>query len=179
MAEVLVQNMRNPSQTVSIMVTIKRMIIPEEGSGGALWVLEASTNEVNADGDYIAPAKKWLTDKTTLTEDINALIDSICEQIPWEYIEDTEPPKVVTHWPLAGSQAVSPETAITINLEEEIPSSGIDLNSIRVKVKGFDLTDQVTVEGNMNACRVTLVPGTKYMSAQNEDFHNGSEYTPD
>jgi len=179
MAEVLIQNMRNPNQVVSIMVTIKRTIVSEEGSGGLLWVLEASTNELDTDGNYIQPMKKWLTNKTTLTDDVNELIDSVCAQIPWEYVEDTTPPEVVSHWPLRDARDISPDTIITIGLEEVIPSSGIDLSSITVKVKGFDLTDQVTIKGDRNACSLEVTPGTKFMSAINEDFHNGSEYTPD
>jgi len=170
MAEVLIQNMRNPNQAVSIMVTLKRSVIKEEGSGNLMWILEASTTETDKESNYIAPAKKWLSDKTTLTDDVNELIDQICAQIDWEYVEDTEPPAVVNHWPLSNAQDVSIDTGITINLEEEVPSSGIDLSSIHVKVKGFDLTDQVTIKGDIHACTVTLIPGTKYMSAVNEDF---------
>jgi hypothetical protein len=174
MAEVLIQNMRNPSQVIGIMVTIKRSIVFEEGSGQLLWILEASTEELDIDGNYILPVKKWLTDKTTLTDDINDIINQICEKVVWDYVEDTEPPVVVNHWPIRDAQDVPVDTGITINLAEDIPSSGIDLSSICVKIKGFDLTDQVTIKGDMNTCSITLIPGTKYMSAVNEDFQNGS-----
>jgi hypothetical protein len=74
---------------------------------------------------------------------------------------------------------VSPDTDISITLTEEIPSSGIDLNSLQIKVKGFDLTDQVIIKGDIHSSTIKITPGTKYMSAINEDFHNGSEYSPD
>jgi hypothetical protein len=179
MAEVFIQNLRDPDQLVAIMVTLRRMIIPEEESGKTLWVLEASTTEIDVNGDDIRPSRKWLSDRSTFTEDVNDLINDLASKINWTYVPDTTPPAVVGVWPLEGMQDVSVDTDIYITLSEETPSSGIDLDSIQVKVKGFDLTDQVTIKGNMSSCSVYLKPGTKYQSAINEDFHNGSEYTPD
>jgi hypothetical protein len=179
MAEVLIQNLRDPDQIAVIMVTLRRMVIPEEGSGKPLWILEASTSEMDVNGDDIPPARKWLSDRSSFTEDVNDLLNELAAKINWTYYPDTTPPAVVGVWPLDGAQSVSVNTDIYISLSEEVPSSGIDLDSIQVKVKGFDLTDQVTIKGNMSSCSVLVTPGTKFQSAINEDFHNGSEYTPD
>jgi hypothetical protein len=175
MAEVFVQNLRDPSQRIGIMVTIKRMAIRQEGSGTLMWVIEASTKEVDAEGNAIDPVYKWTSNQTTFTDDINDLINTLCKQINWVYYPDDTPPRVLSHWPIVNDTGVPVDSEIVINIAEELPSSGLDLSSIQVKVKGFDLTDQVTIKGNINSCSLYVTPGTKYQSAVNEDFANGSE----
>lgn len=165
MAEVLVQNMRDPSQQITVVVTLKRVIIPEVNPLDIVWVLEASTNEEDEDGDPILPVKKYVSNHDTLTEDINELITELCGYVDWNYVEDTSPPSLVGHWPIAGATEVPVTTDIIINLSEEAPSAGIDLDSIRVKVKGFDLTDQLDIKGDLRACSIKITPGTKYKSA--------------
>jgi hypothetical protein len=179
MAEVFIQNMRDPGQVVGITITIKRTVVAEAQSGNPMWILEGSTTETDSYGNEIPPVKKWLSNKSTLSEDVRDIIDQLCDAINWTYIEDTTPPSIVSVWPFENATGISVGSDIYITLSEEVPSSGIDLDSIQVKVKGFDLTDQVTIKGNMTSCSVSLTPGTKYQSAINEDFHNGSEYTPD
>jgi hypothetical protein len=175
MAEVFVQNLRDSSQRVGIMVTIKRVVITQEGTGSQMWAIQASTSEVDSEGNSIPPVYKWTSNRTTFTDDVNELIDTLCKQIGWNYTTDTEPPKVVNHWPMRDDTGIPVDSEIVINIGEDLPSSGLDLSSIRVKVKGFDLTDQVTRKGNINTCSIYVTPGTKYQSAVNEDFANGSE----
>jgi hypothetical protein len=169
MAEVLIQNLRNLDQVVTVMVTIRRMIIPEEGSGGPVWLIEASTNELDAGGSLIPPVRKVSSDYDTLTEDVNSLITELALLIPWDYEIDTDPPTIDSHWPLSGATGISVDTQITINISEQSPSSGIDLDSIRVSVKGFDLTNQVTIKGDVRSASIQLSPGSKYKSAINSD----------
>jgi hypothetical protein len=165
MAEVLIQNMRDPSQQITAVVTLRQMIIPTVDPSNPMWILEASTIEEDEDGDMIEPVRVYLSNHDTLTEDINGLITQLCKKVNWTYVEDTTPPKIVSHWPMKDATDVSVDTEIIINLEEAPPSAGIDLDSIRVKVKGFDLTNQVTIKGDFRSCSLLLTPGTKYKSA--------------
>jgi hypothetical protein len=165
MAEVLVQNMRDPNQQITVVVTIKQAIVPEASPMDPKWILEASTYELDEDGDPIDPVKMYLSNNDNLTDDINDLITELCKDVNWNYSADTDPPRVVGTWPLDGAQAVEVTTDILINLVEEPPSSGIDLSSIRVKVKGFDLTDQLDIKGDFRSCSVLVTPGTKFKSA--------------
>lgn len=165
MAEVLVQNLRDPDQMVNIIVTIRKVVVPEQGTGEQVWVLDASTEQKDASGDDITPVRKIVSSNDTLTEDVNDLITEMCLKIPWTYEPDTEPPEVVSQSPLAGATEVSVDTSILITLQEVAPSSGIDLSSIELYVKGFDLTDQLTITGDLRTCAVSVTPGTKYKSA--------------
>jgi hypothetical protein len=175
MAEVFVQNLRDPSQRIGIMVTIKRMLVQQEGTGTQLWVIQASTKELDSEGNTITPVYKWTSNQMTFTDDVNELIDSLCKKVNWVYYPDTTPPEVISHWPMSNDTSIPVDSQIVINIGEELPSSGLDLNSIKVKIKGFDLTAQVAIKGNINSCSVYITPGTKYQSAVNEDFTNGSE----
>lgn len=165
MAEVIVQNMRDPSQQVTLVVTMRQAIIPEVSPLDPKWVLEVSSKELDEDGDPIDPARIYLSNHDTLTEDINDLITDFCKKVNWTYVVDTEPPRIVGHWPLAGEEGVEVTTDIIVNLTEDPPSSGIDLSSIRLKVKGFDLTDQLSIKGDLRSCSVIVIPGTKFKSA--------------
>lgn len=175
MAETFIQNLRDPSQRIGIMVTIKRMVVMQEGTGTQMWVIQASTKELDIDGNPIEPVYKWTSNQTTFEDDVNEVIDILCKKVNWVYYPDDTPPQIISHWPMVGDTGIPVDSEIAINIGEELPSSGLDLGSIKVKVKGFDLTDQVTIKGNINSCSVYVTPGTKYQSAVNEDFANGRE----
>jgi hypothetical protein len=175
MAEVFVQNLRDPAQKIGIMVTIKRIVVMQEGTGTQMWAIQASTKELDVDGNPIAPVYRWASNQTTFSDDVNAIIDELCKKVNWTYEPDITPPEITSHWPMQNDTGIPVDSEIVINIGEQFPSSGLDLSSIVVKVKGFDLTDQVAIKGNIGSCSVYLTPGTKYQSAVNEDFANGSE----
>ena len=175
MAEVFVQNLRDPSQQIGVMVTIKRMVVHQTGTGNQMWMIQASTLATDADGNIVKPVYKWTSNRTTFTSDVEDVINQLSAQVDWNYVPDDNPPQVLNTWPMNGDTNVSVDTQIRINISDVAPSSGLDLSSIRVKVKGFDLTDQLDIKGNIGSCVVLLTPGTKYQSAGNEDFINGLE----
>jgi hypothetical protein len=165
MAEVLIQNLRNPSQIIAVVVTLRRMRVAESHTDKLMWLLEASVDETDANGDLILPVRRWISNSTTLTEDVNELITELSEKVDWDYVVDTDPPSVSGHWPGVDEMEVDVTTTIRVNLEEIAPSSGIDLDSIQIFVKGFDLTNQMAVTGDLRSCSVEVTPGTKFMSA--------------
>lgn len=170
MAEVLVQNMRNPDQVITVMVTLRRMSITTEKTGEQKWVLEASTEQRDSNNDLIPPSIRYISDKDTLTEDVQELISDLCQKVDWDYEPDYDPPEIIGHWPLDGAKDVSVDTDIIITLAEIAPSAGIDISSIKVKVKGFDLTSQIDIKGDLHACSLSVTPGSKYQSAVDPDF---------
>lgn len=165
MAEVIIQNLRYPDQIITAVVTIKREIVYDDDPSKLQWILEASTRAKDANGVRVKPSKLYKSSKETVTKDINDLITDLCKKVDWVHVIDTEPPEVVGQWPLAEEQNVAVDTEIRFTLWEEPPSSGIDLSSIRVKVKGYDLTDRLVINGDMTRCSVSVTPGTKYQSA--------------
>lgn len=165
MAEVMVQNMRDPNQQITIVVTIRKAVIADVDPMDPQWILEASTYETDENGDPIPAVKKYLSNYNTLTEDINELITDLCKLVDWNDVIDTEAPEVIGVWPTDGLQGVSVETDIIANIRELPPSSGLDLSSIRLKVKGFDLTDQLVIKGDLRDCSISVTPGTKYKSS--------------
>jgi hypothetical protein len=175
MAETFIQNMRDPSERIGIMVTIKRMVVRQDQTGRQMWMIQASTLATDADGVQIQPVYKWTSNQTTFSDDIQDLIDQINVQVAWNNEPDTTPPEILNTWPLDGATGIPVDTEIRVNIADLAPSSGLDISSIKVKVKGFDLTEHLTINSNINTCSIYLTPGTKYQSAVNEDFANGSE----
>ena len=165
MAEVLIQNMRNPAQHITVVVTLKQVIIPDVDPSGTQWVLSASTTQTDTAGNLIPPVNKYLSSQTTVTDDVTGLLADLCKLIPWDTVVDTTPPQLVGCWPVPGAMGVDVATELIVNIAEPPPSAGIDLSSIRLYVKGFDLTDQLSITGDIQSCAVTVTPGTKYKSA--------------
>ena len=165
MAEVLVQNLRNPDQIVTVVITMRKMKIAESGTTQSMWLLQASVNAADANGNLILPVRRWISDSTTLTDDVNDLVSQISAQVDWDYEPDTQPPEVSSCTPAPNETHVDVTASITVNISEDAPSSGIDLDSIQIFVKGFDLTNQMNINGDLRSCSVTVTPGTKFMSA--------------
>jgi hypothetical protein len=165
MAEVIVQNLRYPTQIITIIVTIKREIVFTDDPSKLQWILEASTKAKDQYGQKVSPSKLYKSYRETLTKDINDLITDLCKKVDWTHIDDHTPPELASRWPYPEEQNIPVNSTIMFNLWEEPPSSGIDFSSIRVKIKGFDLTDKIQITGDMTRCSVSLTPGTKYQSA--------------
>jgi hypothetical protein len=172
MAEILIHNMRNPDQIVSASITLRRAVIAGEAEnpdmrqeGNMMWILEVSTITLDAEGNLIPPLRKWLSTQDTLSSDIDEMITQLSNLIPWDNPPDTEAPIVVSCWPVPSATQVSVDTSITVNIIDNIPSAGINPDSIRIKVKGFELTNQMQVNRDITSCRITVTPGTRYKSA--------------
>jgi hypothetical protein len=165
MADIFIQNLRNPDQTITATVTIRRLINQDTTLGHGVWALQITTSQLTTDGSLIPPVIREVISYDDLTSVIGDMINEMSAQVPWDYLADSEPPIIGKHFPTDNDTNVSVETSIQIWISENIPSAGLDLSSIRVKVKGFDLTNQLLVEGDLKSCVVTVTPGTKYQSA--------------
>lgn len=140
-------------------------------SGGELfWHIVIYTSGLNSSGDSLGPFyMNEYSSIETLDDLITGKISDICELIDWTrswydtgYTEGTDrvPPKVVWQYPSDGQTNVPIESVISVRLRELLPSNGMDLGSIYMKVNGITITPNTS--GNKYDCLVTFKPNVHY-----------------
>jgi hypothetical protein len=178
MAELLIKSSLNPSQLVSVRVSLRQVILegiyredqPEEvWSGDPMWILEVATSAFDCDGRAIQPIWSYLRSFTTIDEEITNLVNQVAERVCWAELEDTEPPRIIDMSPAEGATNVAPDTTISITIKDEFPSAGINPDTFKVIVKGYDLTHLVSITGGPFEYVLSLTPGTEWQSAVFED----------
>jgi hypothetical protein len=95
-----------------------------------------------------------------LDDEIEKAVSVICEQIDWTpQIDDSRAPYVTSHFPVETTD-VSIESSVVVNIEESLPSAGIDLSSIKVMLDDFDITNECDVTGDPYEYKVKWKPST-------------------
>ena len=146
MAEFIVRNSLNPYKAVKFGVTT-RQVVPKENKGEALWVVEVATNEPTISGSVIPPVYINLRTLDDLDKEVQSAAAIISSQIDWSpLIEDSTPPFVVSASPEDG--VVDIESSVEFIIKDNLPSSGLDLGSIKMTVNGFDVTSELEFFGD-------------------------------
>ena len=167
MADFKIRNPLNPQQLFTVSVTLRQMVLPSVDpslAGETVWMLEAATLARDCDGNTLNPERTVVRSFDTVDEEINNLVDRISSNICWDYAEDTIAPYIKEYSPEDGDESVSINTTISISLsdgiEREYIATGIDKDSIRLFVKGYDVTDLITINGNLWNYNIEFTPGT-------------------
>jgi hypothetical protein len=145
-AEFIVRNSLNPYKAVKFGVTT-RQVIPKENEGEALWVVEIATNEPTISGSVIPPVYINLRTLDDLDKEIQNATAIISSQIDWTpLIEDSTSPFVVSVSP--EDSVVDIESSVEFLIKDNLPSSGLDLSSIKMTVNDFDVTSELEFSGD-------------------------------
>lgn len=145
MAEFIVRNSLNPYKAVKFGVTT-RQVVPKEGKGKPVWVIEVVTGETTVSGVVIPPEYINLRTLDNLDEEIQNAVAIISDKIDWsQLIEDYTSPFVLSSYP--ENDVVNIESSIEVVLKDTLPSSGIDKDSIKMTVNGFDVTSELEISG--------------------------------
>lgn len=178
MATFYLTNAQYPDNPQLFVVDVKQ-IVKLRGESGTdfsasrrgehYWEIVIYTSGVDFSGDRIK--SKWL-DVIGTSESINDLINEkikeICGQIDWsttttltgpelEAAEDTKPPVVFWQYPEDGQIDVPLDSRIIIRIKDELPSKGIDISTLTMRVDGFDIVPEVY--GNKYDYTITYKPG--------------------
>jgi hypothetical protein len=146
MAEFIVRNSLNPYKAVKFGITT-RQVVPKENEGERFWVMEIATNEPTISGAVIPPVYINLRTLDDLDKEIQNATAIISDQIDWTpLIEDSTPPFVVSASP--GDGVVDIEGSVEFLIKDNLPSSGLDLDSIKMTVNGFDVTSELELSGD-------------------------------
>lgn len=160
MAEFLVRNSLNPNIVVKFGITLQKTVTSEK-DGVSRWLFCIGTKEKDLNGNTISPEYIALTDLDNLDEEIEKAVSKISSKIDWSpLLDDSRGPIIENFSP--DTYEVSINSIISFDLRDKLPSSGIDLNTLSVKINGVEVKDELQIEGNPYDYHIVWVPKKSY-----------------
>jgi len=153
MSVILVKNSLNSSMTVRMDVNIHQLY-KAAGEVNPVWLLGVETTATTVSGFSIRPA---FADVVYSADNVDSFIadsiSKIASQVDWGELEaDSDPPYVSETVPKDIDGSVPIESNVYIDIKDNIPSAGIDLTNLNVKInngtKEFDITNDCSIDGN-------------------------------
>lgn len=148
MASYLLRNSLNPSKVVSCSITFRQLIDKNSSDGELKWVVELITSEPHKDGGDILPVYINYTSETNLDLEIKKATETISKQIDWEPLDVDLRPPFLSNCNTEEGEEVSIYSDLEFVIMDVLPAAGIDPDSINLTVNGFDVTDELKIEGN-------------------------------
>jgi hypothetical protein len=147
MAYFQVRNSLNPSKVIVCGITYTQ-VVPKDGNGEAIWVIEVATDEPHVTTSGTIPSYYInLTDEVDLDLEIEKAIAEISKQVDWEPLAaDTRPPFVNSVHPSTYIQGMHEN--VILSIIDLHPSYGIDIDSIEMTVNGIDVTNDLLITGD-------------------------------
>lgn len=133
--------------------------------GEVIWVLRLQTNANGLGGNPIPPEYVRILqsmDPNSVTEEVKKAVSEIAAQVDWEDLEDdTRPPYVIELLPGIDDENVSIFANVFAHIRDAFPTTGIDPSTIKMRVNGIDVTNEVRVTGIDNEYKLLWVPPRK------------------
>lgn len=156
MAEFIVRNSLNPYKAVKFGITT-RQVVPKDNEGEPIWVVEVATGEPTISGSVIPSVYINLRALDNLDAEIQNAVTVISDQIDWTpLLDDSTPPFVVSSSP--NNSVVGIDSKVEAVISDPLPSAGIDKDSIKMTVNGFDVTSQLDITGDAYSYKVKWAP---------------------
>lgn len=158
MARYILRNSLNPHKAVECAITF-RQVTSKNQDGEPIWVLEVGTAEPHKDGGVIRPVFINLRSLDNLDEEIAKATGTIAAQVDWLPLDpDIRGPVAYYNYPEDGAQSVGLNATVEVVLKDILPSEGIDISSIEMTVNGFDVTNELSIDGNVFEYRIKWNP---------------------
>ena len=158
MAEYLIRNSLNPNKVIKCAITF-RQVVDKYSKGEPIWLIEVATAELDKNGDKIPSEFIHVLSHSDLDRAIEEVTKKIAAKIDWDpIISDKRAPIATIVSPVNNNVAVSIDEDIVIDIEDLLPTSGIDLSSVEVIVNGIDVTEEVKTIGDPFSCRIIWSP---------------------
>lgn len=132
-------------------------IIPLNKLGDNKYVFRLSTQAKDCSGNSIQPLMVYDTSINGFFKALPKALADLCEHVCWGEIDNDRTAPFVSYYGPAGDD-VSLFSSIIIGLEDALPSKGIDPTSIRMTVNGFDVTNDIIIDGQYNILTVSWSP---------------------
>lgn len=158
MAEYTLRNSLNPNKVVKCSITFRKLTNKDERAE-PVWLIHIDTDEPHKNGGIITPVFIQLANSDNLDLEINHATERIAEQVDWgELQEDLRSPIISIIEPNNDLENISIESKVIFDIEELLPSAGIDLDSITMSVNGTDVTEELDISGDPYQYRVIWKP---------------------
>lgn len=151
MAEFFVHNSLSRSKAVKFNMTLRYFVVKDE-EGEHMWTLEIGTKYPDKDGNTLPSKRIHRVNVLTLDEAIEDAVAELCSQIDWEPLADDVEPPYVAYNSITDGATVPIDSFMQLVIQDELLSAGIDLSDMKVIINNsmvdFDITDEVTIEGD-------------------------------
>ena len=138
-------------------------IVPMNEKGDNKYVFEVSTPALDKDGNSIDTIYIYETEINGFLKAFPKAIAKLCSEVSWcDKSVDTLEPYIEYYGPVG--EEVSLFSSVIVGIVDPFPSNGIDLNSIKMTVNGFDVTDDIIVDGSYNKVRVAWGPDKRTLN---------------
>ena len=156
MPEISVINPNSDHGAISMHVDLVS-IVPLGELGEHKYVFSIHTLYKDKNNDNILPIYVCTTKINGFWEALPNAISSICDKIDWGTIQvDTFKPYVVYYAPIGSN--VSLFSSVVVRLKDSYPSSGIDMDSIKMYINDIDVTDDVAINGTYKDIKLVWNP---------------------
>lgn len=147
----------NPGKVIKCTVTFRKLANKNE-NGEQVWLIEVITDEPNISGGVIPPVHIHFTQNENLDDVLKSATEIIAKQVDWgSLVEDSRPP-FVKYCNTSSNDEVDINSKLVMDLRDIFPAAGIDISSLEFEVNGFDVTDEVNVEGDPYEYRIEWKP---------------------
>jgi len=142
MSNIWVKNGITDGEPANFSVSVLQVVDKGPHDGDLVFVVEVGTRRLDKDGKKISSIVTRGTG-TTVNEVIEKAIASLCDRIDWGNTQiDTHPPNVSSVYP--PNNSIAPlNAAIQIRLSEQLPSLGINKDTIKMKINGIDVNPEI------------------------------------
>ena len=161
MAHLFVRNSLNNLKAVKIDINFTRYT-PKDSEGDMLWLIEVATTYPSITGGKINPV--YINDIRVLDNldlAIEDALSKIAQQIDWSpLIIDDSSPYITEMYPVGSGVSIG--SNVYINIQEDHPSSGIDLSDMSIilnnGMEDFDITNECKIFGSPFNYNISWTP---------------------
>ena len=158
MSDYILRNSLNPDKVVKCSITFRKLTNKYEKSE-PVWLVQIATEEPHKNGGDIIPVFIHLATLNNLDLEISNATEKIAVQVDWGVLkEDIRPPIVSIIEPSGDMNSVPINSNLIFDVEDILPTTGVDINSIKVSVNGMDVTDELEITGDPWIYRVKWPP---------------------
>jgi len=156
MPDILVTNPNFDGSSITVNVDLVS-IVPKNELGDHKYIFTIGTFYKDTNGDSIDPIYVHSTSIKGFWDSLPDALESICSKIGWgEYKTDNVCPYVNYYSPKG--EDVSLYSSVVVNIKDDYPSTGIDVDSIKVYINNIDVTEDIVVDGSYNDLKLMWNP---------------------
>lgn len=144
---------------IPITVNIEHLDLNHSPDGELVFVITFETGALDKNGQRIQTVIIENVERNSIKREIQRGITLIGDQIDWKNLEDdTNAPKIDYISPEPNSTDVSIDSHVVLKIRDSFPTSGIDPDSIKLKINGIDITDQLRLSGGDSEYFIRWIP---------------------
>lgn len=162
--KILLKDAGNPhgNLVVPVTVTIRDMDLKYSQDGEVVYVIEFKCGAIDKNGDRIQHVVLEKVSEADIKNEIKKGLSIIGSQINWPNPQDDEsPPNIVEVYPYDQDTNISINSHVRATLRDFFPTTGINPDTIKLRVNGIDVTDELQIVGEDTEYRIRWVPTQK------------------